>query len=210
MQYFRYVVIALVSFTVSVPAIAGVITFDTTVPQIASPPFPITEDGITATIQSSGFAVQTSVNGFLTLVGPQFSGQFLGPNFSAPGTSLQITFSKFLDSITFGFATADLTGDPDVTTKLTVQLFSGSTFLNSSAIQGSYTAGATWAQGTFPLFMGNGNVPFDTVVISGPARFAIDNLEVTPASPTNVPEPGTCTFMLIGALPFALLLRRRG
>ena len=174
-------------------------------------PFDQTSGGVTASfnydfLAGKGFSVQSDSSTGFTLT--QFSGFYLYPNASPPGP-LFIQFSQPLDSINFTFATADF-HQVEVTT--IIQL---TAFLDSTAM-GTATAHGIYGPDTMPMgsLTFSTNTAFNRVVIGiqsgqpvgATSDFLVDNINISTAAATAVPEPASAPMIVVAGLLSVLLV----
>jgi hypothetical protein len=188
----RGAVLAVVSVSALVigaaPAAAQTLDFETTAVG-ATTPLAVTSGGVTATFMSPETA-----DAFLVI--PSFfstlSGNVLLKLTGDPATSLRIDFSQPLSALSLAFVT---NGPGD----LTLSAFQGATPVGSLASTGTVPGGVyTFPEGTLAF---TGAVPFESVrLVSTALDFGINDLHMTLAVTSTVPEPTTLVLFGFGLL----------
>jgi hypothetical protein len=156
--------------------------FDSAVPQLrtgAMLPLVQSAGGLSAVFGGSGaYAVQNGASTLYSL--PGFSGRYLVPTTLDPGP-LVIKFSSGLQCVSLAFATADFDRQ-ERPSLVRLEAFQDGTPVGAAEARASYGSG-TMPTGSLTYF--SGGAPFDTIVLSIPAKGAgtraclVDDLAVT-------------------------------
>ena len=159
--------------------------------------------GLLATFSSSadpgGFVIYPTM--YETLTGNVLGDP--GPAFQ-DNLSLNIGFNQNLSAITLNFATSDfITPSP-----FTLTAYENSNLVGSATSTGQFLSGFTFPEGEIAFAGG----VFNQVVLSSTATdFAVDNIDVLPASlnTSSVPEPGTLCLLGTSLILLGTLRRRK-
>lgn len=165
----------------------------------SSTTFTDTVNGLSATFSSTadpgGFVVYQSF--FETLTGNVLGDP--GPA-GQDNLALSVNFSQNLSAVVLDFATSDfVTPSP-----LTLTAYENSTLVGSNTLPGMFLPGFTFPEGEIAF---DGAI-FNQIVVSSTATdFAVDNINVLPATAT--PEPASCALLGAGLLALGIPALRR-
>lgn len=201
-------VTAALAFSSSAAMAASVFNFDSDTAGKGTA-FTDTNSGISATFSSSsdpnGFVVEDpatlALNGifFQSLTGNVLIDKIAN---SKSNLTLTILFSSMLSNVSLDFAV-----DATSSTPFTLQAIRSGTSVGSVIATDSVPAGFTLAEGVATFSSSN----FNEIILSSTAdSFAVDNITVTAATVSPVPEPGS--FSMLGFPLFMFVfpwLRRR-
>lgn len=186
----------LTSLLLCAPANAGTVLFDfdNATPHSSVNNAALTVDGLTASFKDTGqgFSFQTLGPDTIFISPAGFSGVCIFPN-SINASDLVVSFTQQLTGFSILYATEEY--GTDMSGLMKVSAYENGTLVGSSTAQAD---GGTWPSATLSF---NSPEPFNSVVVHwvshppsdadwGPI-FMADNMTVTTAASTVIPEPST-------------------